>query len=305
MFEHLLVPLDGSPMAEASFPAAVYLARTLGARVTLFHVIERDAPQAIHGERHLTSLEEARDYLAEAAARAFPAGLPVEWHVHSAEASDVARSIAEHVGELSPDLIVMCTHGGGGLRGFVFGRIAQQVAGLCTTPVLLVPPAAAGAPVPFSCGRLLVTLDGNPEHEEGLSVAADLAKACGAELCLVMAVHTSRTLSGEQAAAAKIMPSAARELLELAEQDARRYLRAHVTALRGAGLAATALVRRGDPVTAIVGLAGQTGADLIVLATHGKSGLDAFWAGSATPNVASRSAVPLMLVPVRSREDGS
>ena len=64
-------------------------------------------------------------------------------------------------------------------------------------------------------------------------------------------------------------------------------------------------MRRGDPATAIVELAGQTGADLIVLATHGKSGLDAFWAGSATPNVASRSAVPLMLVPVRSREEGS
>lgn len=305
MFKHLLVPLDGSLMAEASFPAAVYLARTLGARVTLFHVIERGAPQEIHGERHLTSLEEARDYLAEAAARAFPAGLSVERHVHSAEANDVARSIAEHVGELDPDLIVMCTHGGGGLRGFVFGRIAQQVAGLCTTPVLLVPPAATGAAAPFSCNRMLVTLDGNPEHEEGLTVAAALAKACGAALCLIMAVHTSRTLSGEQAAAAKILPSATRELLELAEQDAKEYLQRHVTALRAAGFTATADVRRGDPAVAIIGIAEQTKADLIVLATHGKSGMDAFWSGSATPNVASRSAIPLMLVPVRSKEPGN
>ncbi len=301
MFKHLLVPLDGSPMAEASFPAAVSLARTLGARVTLFHVIERGAPQEIHGERHLTSFEEARDYLADAAARAFPADVPVERHVHSAEATDVARSIAEHVGELDPDLIVMCTHGGGGLRGFVFGRIAQQVAGLCTTPVLLVPPAATGAATSFACKRMLVTLDGNPEHEEGLAVAADLAKACGAELCLVMAVHTPRTLSGEQAAAAKILPSATHELLELAEQDAKEYLGRHVASLQAAGFRATADVRRGDPVAAIVGIAEQTGADLIVLATHGRSGLDAFWSGSATPNVASRSAIPLMLVPVRSR----
>ncbi len=305
MFKHLLVPLDGSAMAEASFPAAVYLARTLEARVTLFHVIERGAPEEIHGERHLTDPDEARDYLAEAAARAFPADVPVERHVHSAEASDVARSIAEHVGELDPDLIVMCTHGRGGLRGFVFGRIAQQVAGLCTTPLLLVPPAAAGAAAGFSCTRMLVTLDGNPEHEEGLTVAADLAKACGAELCLVMAVRTSRTLSGEQAAAAKMLPSATHELLELAEQDAKEYLGRHVTALRAAGLTATGDVRRGDPVVTIIGLAEQTGTDLIVLATHGKSGMDAFWSGSATPNVASRSAMPLMLVPVRSKGPGS
>ena len=43
MFKHLLVPLDGSHMAEASLPAAVSLAKTMGARVTLFHVIERGA----------------------------------------------------------------------------------------------------------------------------------------------------------------------------------------------------------------------------------------------------------------------
>lgn len=305
MFRHLLVPLDGSVMAEASIPAAVYLARTLGARVTLFHVIERGAPPEIHGERHLTSVDEARDYLAEAAARTVPPDVAVERHVHGGEASDVARSIAEHVGELDPDLIVMCTHGRGGLRGFVFGRIAQQVAGLCTTPVLLVPPAAAGAAAGFSCNRMLVTLDGNPEHEEGLKVAADLARACGAELYLVMAVHTPRTLSGEQAAAAKILPSATHELLELAEQEAKEYLHRHETALRAAGFAATADVRRGEPAVTIIGIAQQTRADLIVLATHGRSGMDAFWSGSATPNVASRSAVPLMLVPVRSKGPGN
>src|SRR5664280_859501 len=113
MFKHLLVPLDGSRMAEVSLPAAVSLARTLGAAVTLFHVIERDAPQDIHGERHLTSPEEARGYLDEVAARFFPADIPVERHVHVGEVNDVARSIAEHVGELCPDLIVMCTHGRG------------------------------------------------------------------------------------------------------------------------------------------------------------------------------------------------
>ncbi len=291
-------------MAEAAFPAAVSLARALGARVTLFHVIERGAPQEIHGEHHLTSPEEAREYLAGAAARAFPADVSVDRHVHGGEATDVARSIAEHVGELGPDLIVMCTHGRGGLRGFVYGRIAQQVAGLCTTPVLLVPPAA-GAAAGFACGRVVVALDGDPDHEEGLKVAAGLAEACGAALSLVMVVRTFRTLSGEQAAAAKTLPSAAHELLELAGQDAKEYLRRHVATLQAAGLGATAYVRRGDPVAAIVGVAEQTGADLIVLATHGRSGMDAFWAGSATPNVASRSAVPLMLVPVRSKGQGS
>ncbi len=303
MFRHLLVPLDGSRLAEAAFPAAVSLAETLGARVTLFHVMERGAPQEIHGERHLTSAEEARAYLDEAA-MAFPAGIAVERHVHTGEVDDVARSIVEHAVELGSDLIVMCTHGRGGLRGFMFGRIAQQAAGLGLTPVLLVPPAASGAPAAFSCRRMLVTLDGNPEHEEGLTVAAGLAKICGALLHLVMAVHTIDTLSGEQAAAAKMLPGTTKAMLDLAEKDAEEYLQRHIGALQAAGLAASADVRRGDPSAVIVAAAERTESDLIVLATHGKAGMEAFWSGSTTPNVTSRSAVPLLLVPVRAREPG-
>jgi nucleotide-binding universal stress UspA family protein len=300
MFKQLLVPLDGSHMAEASLPAAVYLAGTLGAKVTLFHVIERNAKQEIHGERHLTDPEEAKVYLNEVAIRAFPAGIPVEKHVHSNEVNDVARSIVEHVEELGPDLIVMCTHGRGGLRGFMFGRIAQQVVGLDRTPVLLVPPIATGVTHTFSCNRIMVTLDGNPEHEAGLKVASSLANICGAELCIIMAVRTFKTLSGEQAATAKILPGATRALLDLAEQDAKEYLHRHISALQADGITATAEVHRGDPATVIVITGEQLKADLIVLATHGKTGMNAFWSGSATPNVTSRSIIPLLLVPVLS-----
>ena len=285
-------------MAEASLPAAVSLARTFGSSVTLLHVIERTAPQEIHGQRHLTNPEEAEVYLAEVADRVFPADIPVKRHVHPNEVDDVARSIAGHVGELGPDLIVMCTHGRGGLRGFMFGRIAQQVVGLDRTPVLLIPPATTEIPPLFSCNRILVTLDGNPDHEEGLKVASGLAKICGSELCLIMAVHKVNTLSGEQAATARMLPSATHVLLDLAEQDAKDYLHCHITALKAEGVTATADVHRGDPAKVIINTAEQTRADLIVLATHGKTGMDAFWSGSATPNVASRSIIPLLLVPV-------
>ena len=291
-------------MAEVSLPVAVSLARTLGAAVTLFHVIERDAPQDIHGERHLTSPEEARGYLDEVAARFFPADIPVERHVHVGEVNDVARSIAEHVGELGPDLIVMCTHGRGGLRGLMFGSIAQQVVRLGTTPVLLVPPVATGSSPAFSCNRMLVALDGNPDHEEGLNIAASLAKIGGGELFLIMAVHTINTLSGEQAVTAKLLPGATHALLDLDEKDAKEYLHRHLTTLQAAGFAATADVHRGDPVVVILGASKRTMADLIVLATHGKTGMDAFWSGSATPNVTSRSVIPLLLVPVRGKDPG-
>ncbi len=299
MFKHLLVPLDGSRLAEAALPAAAYLAQTLDAPVTLFHVIERDAPQAIHGERHLRDPDEARAYLDEVAAHAFPSGLHVERHVHTSEVNDVARSIVAHVGELEPDLIVMCTHGWGGLRGWLFGSIAQQVIGLGKTPVLLVQPAEDGGAPAFACRRLLVPLDGDPEHEQGLPIAAGLAHACGAALHLVVVVHTLRTLPGEQALTGRLLPGATSALLDLTQQDAGRYLHQHVAQLQAVGLSVSADVRRGDPAKAIVRTARRAAADLIVLGTHGKSGMDAFWSSSVAPKVASQTYAPLLLVPVR------
>ena len=298
MFKHILIPLDGSTLAETVLPAGVYLAGLTGALVTLLHVIERDAPQEVHGERHLHDSGEADVYLADVAARFFPSGMRVERHVHTAEVNDVARGIALHVGELSPDLIVMCTHGSGGLRGLIFGRIAHQVVKLGTKPVLLVPPQVGEAAHAFSCRRLLVPLDGNSAHEPGLTMAAELAKLSGAEVQLVMVVPTSGTLTGEQAATARLLPGATAALLDIAEQEAKHYLHRHLTSLQAAGLAVTAEVRRGNAVVDIIEAAEQTDADVIVMATHGKTGMDAFWSGSATPNVASRSRIPLLLVPV-------
>ena len=63
MFKNLLVPLDGSSLAESALTVARFLALNLGASVTLLHIIERDAPAAVHSERHLTNSEEALVYL--------------------------------------------------------------------------------------------------------------------------------------------------------------------------------------------------------------------------------------------------
>jgi len=82
MFKHLLVPLDGSHLAEAVLPAVSFLAQKLRVPITLTHVIERDAPRKIHGEPHLANEEEAYAYLDQVAARAFAAKLRVECHVH-------------------------------------------------------------------------------------------------------------------------------------------------------------------------------------------------------------------------------
>ncbi|MBI3362628.1 MAG: universal stress protein [Chloroflexi bacterium] len=298
MFKHLLIPLDGSRLAETALPSAAHLAETLQASVTLLHVIEQNAPREVHSEPHLTNPPEAQAYLDRMASRAFPAHLHVERHVHTTEVSDVARSITAHASEMRPDLIVMCTHGRGGLRQLLFGSIAQQVIALGTTPILLIRPTEAGAPPAFACRLILVPLDGDPAHEQGLPVAVGLAQACAAALHLVMVVPTLTTLFAEQAAAAKLLPQAMTALLDIDQQNAEEYLGNHLPPLREAGLTATAEVARGEPAPIITGTARHAGADLIVLGTHGKAGMGAFWSGSVAPKVTMRSPVPVLLVPL-------
>ncbi len=299
MFKHLLVPLDGSRLAEAALPAAATLSKTFDARVTLIHVIEQGAPQEIHGEQHLSDPIEANAYLSGVAARAFPLGVHVGHHVHSAEVKDVARSIVEHADELEPDLIVMCTHGRGGLRTWLLGSIAQQIITLGMTPVLLIQPDGVAATPDFACRRLLVPLDGNPDHEQGLVIAAAVARACAAGLHMLMVVPTVGTLSGEPGATARLLPTATSALLDISEESAGTYLHQKAIGLQAMGLGTATEVLRGDPASAIVRTADSMEADLVVMGTHGKRGLDAFWSGSVAAQVASRSRVPLLLVPVR------
>lgn len=304
MFKHLLVPLDGSQLAEAALPAALYLARRLGAWVTLVHVIERNAPETVHGERHLTEPEEAHSYLQEVIARAFPADLCVEQHVHVGQVSDVARSIAGHIEELGSDLIVMCTHGRGGLRSWLYGDIAQQVLALGLVPVLLIRPDRAGTAPSFACHRLLVPLDGTPEHEQGLHVAAGMARVCSAALQLIVVVPTLGTLAGEQAVTARLLPGATSEVLEMAQEGVEQYLGRQVGPLQAMGLTVATKVAEGDPASTVVRAARQMQADLIILGTHGRTGMDAFWENSVAPRISRRSPVPLLLVPLRRGQAG-
>jgi nucleotide-binding universal stress UspA family protein len=298
MFGKILVPLDGSKLAEAALPAAFSLSQKLNAPITLLHVIEQDAPREVHREHHITGADEARAYLRAAAKRASPGKTKVDWHVHTAAVKDVARSITEHaLIEFQPDLIVMCTHGRSGIGDLLFGNIAQQIVALGTTPLLLIKP---GAPEPgaFKLRTIIVPLDSGPVHDHSLPAAQSLARVYEAEIHLVTVIPTLKSLAGEEAAAGNLLPATTSALLELKADDAQADLQGHLDDLHRAGVRATAEVARGDPATMILTIAKQISADLIVLSTHRKTGLAAFWARSVAPKVANRSSIPLLLIPL-------
>jgi nucleotide-binding universal stress UspA family protein len=297
MFNHVLVPLDGSKLAEAALPPAASLAQTLGAPVTLMHLIEKGAPQAVHGNHHLTKADEAEGYLRTVAQTAFPKEVKVEWHVHMTEIENVAASIVQHAEELTPGLIVMCSHGRSGMRDYLFGSIAQQVIGQSDMPVLLLKPTTAQLQT-FQIRKIFLPLDDESIHDESLSVAKPLAKAYQAGLYLLTVIPTLGTLSDGIAAAGTLLPATATAYLDIKEENAKEHLQEHLDELAQAGLDAEAEIARGDPAPTISEVAERVDADLIILSTHCKAGAAAFWARSVAPNVAKRTKIPLLLVPL-------
>jgi nucleotide-binding universal stress UspA family protein len=295
VFRHLLVPLDGSSLAEAVLPVTAWLAHGPNAKVTLLHIMERDAPATIHGERHLTAVGDAERYLAEVEARLGRPAAGVARHVHTAPEGDVARAIVQHGEELRVNLIVLCTHGRGGLRDLVVGSIAQRVLQQGAVPVFLIHPAG-GPPPAFTCRTILVPLDGTAAHEPALDAAVELARGRGVHLHLVIVVPTPATLSGDTAPAGVLMPLATSALLDLATEGAREYARRLVERLRADGIEATARVSRGEPAAGLLEAAEQTAADAVTMATHGRSGLEAFWERSVSAKVLTRIARPVLLV---------
>lgn len=299
MFKQLLVPLDGSMLAEAAIPVAAELSRKLQAEVTLLHVIEKNAPEEVHGQRHLTQEEDAKAYLESIAKTKFASSTRVTFHVHTEEVSQVAHSIVEHSGEFAPDLIILCAHGEGGIHDFVLGSIPQQVIAAGSIPVLLLQPEEGDEIWTGSFERLLVALDGEPEHDASLNIASELAQEIGAGLHLVRVVPTLSTLKAEDAATGTLLPVTTNAILDLGEDEAVDYLDSKLDFLKAKGIKASAEVERGDPAQEVVKSATDQNVDMIILGTHGKKGMGALWAGSVAPLIVARTHLPVLLIPVR------
>ncbi|OGO66432.1 MAG: hypothetical protein A2030_06640 [Chloroflexi bacterium RBG_19FT_COMBO_50_10] len=296
--KNILVPLDGSKLAEAALPLASLIAYLNHARLVLFHVIEQNPPGTVHGEHHLNDQQEASAYL-QKVYQALRKDITVDTHVHSNAQKKVAFSIVDHSKELGVDLIVMCAHGQSGLQKRIFGNIAQEVINRGDVPVLLISPEKELKAETRRCMCILVPLDGDPDHEAGLDLAVELSQACQARLHLVMVIHELSTLPGEQAASAMLLPSVTAALLDMDCEEGELYLAELMGKLLDKNIPVTGEVQRGDPAKQIVRAAKDFEADMIVLGTHGKTAMDAFWSGSVTPKIATLTQLPLLLVPVK------
>ncbi len=138
MFDRIMVPLDGSELAERALPYARELAAATNATLHLVRVV--DLPPAVKVHRLGAPVNV---YLDEARAREETAGRPVT--VQRLD-GDTATALLGYVREAGIDTVVMTSHGGSGLTRWALGTVADRVMRGGTVPVLLVPAAASEAP---------------------------------------------------------------------------------------------------------------------------------------------------------------
>jgi len=273
----ILVPLDGSKIAENAIPVAARLSRALSRPVRYLHVLEQSdsviAPQD-----------------ADDARAAFK---PYALHLGEKSGLDAASQSAE-IGWGPPaptilaaaedaSLIVIASHGRGGFRSMLIGSVADKVVRGATTPVLVVP--GIEGPAAIDSSPVVVAVDGSAEAEYGLTAARDISHRLGTELVLVRAYSIPPPVGAEFA----YYPP---DVLESVEKGAEEYLAEHAQPGERTVLA------QGQAAQVIEETAEKLNAGLIVMTTRGKGLAARIALGSTTDRVMHAVERPLLLIPI-------
>lgn len=296
MFRRILVPLDGSALAEAALPHAAALAAAFDARIHLLRVI----PVRQRGGAAPLDIIDRRLGQAEAAAylEGVAVGLRVEGR--SVETGILEGHPAEQVVDAlhahEVDLLVLTSHGAGGCTDFPISGTAHKILSRAGISVVMVPTPvdrlARTANGPYR--RILIGLDGSRRGEWALAPAAAIARHAGAELVFAHVVQVPETIeeppSGE-------LRDAAERLVRLNRQAAARHLAEMRSRVEGADLRVrTRLEVSATVPEALAGLAEAEHADLVTLTAHGASASPGRPYGVIAAQMLAEARLPVLIV---------
>jgi nucleotide-binding universal stress UspA family protein len=299
MYRTILVPLDGSSFGERALPMATALARTTGARLVLVRAAWATVtPGMDPTEPQVRAVEECRTYLAGVAQWLADAGFDADIAVPYGQPAD---GILLEIELRHADLVVMGTHGRSGLGRWIYGSVAEAVLAHSPIPIVFVRPTGRldALPPVLDHPHLLVPLDGSPFAEAALPHATALARVFDGSLHLMRVITPPPSVPTLLVVSAP-QPLAAQPVMQEAVQDeqaqAENYLAAISSRLAQEGLRVQTVARFGLPAEAILEEARALGAGLIIMATHGRTGLGRLLLGSVALEVLQRDVVPLLLV---------
>jgi nucleotide-binding universal stress UspA family protein len=276
-FPKILVCTDGSPESEGAITAALNLAKTTGSTVFLLEVLfylagyelqspDSLAPPMVNLELMQVQETAARERLETRKAEAAREGVTLSPRIRTA--ASAYDGIMEEAGEIKPDLIIMGRHGYTGLTRLLMGSVTARVIGHSPCHVLVAPQGVA-----LSFERLLIASDGSPFSEAAWDEALSLAKTMGSALIGVAVAAADRDIP-----------------------TATEVVRGLEAAASEQGIALDTMIPMGRPEVGIVKAAEFKQASLIIVGSHGRTGLKRLLMGSVAERVIGHAQCPVLVV---------
>jgi nucleotide-binding universal stress UspA family protein len=307
MIRSLLVALDGSPFAEAVLPLAVAVARGSGAPITV--ALVHDATAYLHvGASEITVpphdpalldaiAHDQHRYLDTVVTRLLAAGVAA---TAVRREGTVVEALSDLAVELSASLLLLTTHGRGGLERLWIGSVATSLLQRSTVPLLLVRPTDAAAtprqslesPASGWGAPILVPLDGSPTAESILPLAQSLAGALGNSLTLFRAVEPQGVRMAPFGAEALLADDLA---LGLDTQEATEYLERTVRRLTLPDDTPRVVSSDMSAARAIIDEVARSQPSIVALATHGRTGVSRLMLGSVADKLVRSLDRPLLV----------
>lgn len=316
MFQRILVPLDGSPLAEEVLPVAAQLARATSAALLLLRVVttyQNPVPMEpvslVERSRKMVEAE-SQAYLERVRTYEHLDGIPI--HIEAIPGIP-AQSILQFAHAHQVDLIIMGSHGETGLKRWLLGSVAQQLVRHSTVPVLVLRHSGSSEHIDLThlmhSPRVLIALDGSPQAESVLLPAAQLCAALaapeGGAIHLIYTIHhISEKADKQKEIAHKLNEDAQSEAETYLNQVKRRFLAGDLsqfhlsvtTSVVPHSTASEIWKRVLEESERIGDGPDHTGSDLIAMATHGREGFQHLLEGSITEQVMDATPRPLLVV---------
>ena len=280
----ILVPLDGSKVAEVALPYARLIAKMYGSELILITIC---APKCDDRSKHL-----CRAYLDLQAIELEPQGIKTSSTV-------IQGSIAENITDFSInnkiDLIVVASRGYSGFKRFTMGSVTQKVIFNTFIPVIIVKPSATEVSE-VGLTKILLPLDGSMFSEASIPYVEDLARVGGAEI-IMLTISEPPEIPSDRSPAIKPTWEEYRDaLLQEVEQQGTAYLERVNAIFKEKGIKVKTRFVMGKVAESIIRVSEEEEVDLIAMTTHGHTGVSRWIYGNVTRRIVDESPRPVLII---------
>ncbi len=282
-YKRILVPLDGSVVAEAALAYAALIAGRNKAEMVLLTVCDRD---------NETTTRPRQAYLEQKAEELRAEGLKVSTAV---VCGNTVEQIAVYALRNMIDLLTISSHGYSGFKRLLLGSVAGRVIDYVKIPILLVKAGKAAKEKP-ELKRILLPMDGSQFSETSIPYAQSVIGGTDAEIELLTVAKPPLVPSDRSANIKPSWEEYRDALVADAKEQATVYLERVRTAFTDEKTSVKLLVEMGKPADSIMQAAEREQVHLIALSSHGRTGAQRVFYGSVARRLIDESGIPLLLI---------